>query len=194
MNANYLANNDSQAEEIQRKARQRVVETLANNMELYGISLSNGYLYGTLLFNGKPMTLDEMVEALGMSKTSMSTGVRTLMDLKMVNKVWAKGMRKDHYEVEQDWYQSFIDFFALKWRKAVDLNTQALNKTRQELAHLLETSQDNLSDSLKRSIENDLAIIRDALDYYDWLSRLIDSFESEEIFQFVPKRESKPAD
>ncbi len=46
-----------------------------------------------------------------MSKTSMSTGIRTLVDLNMVNKVWEKGSRKDQYEVERDWHQTFADFF-----------------------------------------------------------------------------------
>ena len=45
-------------------------------------------------FRRKPMTLDDMGREMEMSKTSMSTGVRTLLDLKMVNKVWSKGSRK----------------------------------------------------------------------------------------------------
>lgn len=71
-----------------------MIETLARNMDLYGITMSTGLLYGTLLFQDKSMTLDEMGEALGMSKTSMSTGVRTLMDLNMVEKIWKKERAK----------------------------------------------------------------------------------------------------
>lgn len=81
---------DTKQERILEKAQERVIETLARNMDLYGITMSTGLLYGTLLFQDKSMTLDEMGEALGMSKTSMSTGVRTLMDLNMVEKIWKK--------------------------------------------------------------------------------------------------------
>lgn len=63
------------------------------------------------------MTLDEMGVEMSMSKTSMSTGVRTLLDLKMVNKVWEKGSRKDLYVVEYDWYQTFTDFLPLNGEK-----------------------------------------------------------------------------
>lgn len=46
----------------------------------------------------------------------MSTGVRTLVDLNMIHKVWEKGSRKDSYEVEPDWFQTFTDFFVIKRR------------------------------------------------------------------------------
>ncbi len=169
------------------KARSRIVEAIAKNMDLYGVTMSVGHLYGTMLFQDKPMTLDDMGEALGMSKTSMSTSVRTLMDLKMVNKVWTRGSRKDQYEVDRDWYQNFIDFFALKWRQAVDVNTSALLKSQLELTNLLNAHKDDMPVETQKTIENDLAIAQNALNYYDWLSRLIDSFESHKIFEYIPK-------
>jgi DNA-binding transcriptional regulator GbsR (MarR family) len=179
-------------EAIVGKARDRVIEAIAQNMDLYGMTLSVGHLYGTLFFKDKPMSLDEMVEALGMSKTSMSTGVRSLMDLNMVNKVWMKGTRKDHYEVELDWYQNFIDYFSLRWRKAIDENTLAFRKSKQDLLRVLQ--HEGLSENTKTTIQKDIEKIDNALDYYDWLLRLIDMMESHEIFKFVPKSQREEAD
>ncbi|QQE74339.1 GbsR/MarR family transcriptional regulator [Brevibacillus composti] len=167
------------------KAQDRVIETLAKNMDLYGITMSTGLLYGTMLFQNKAMTLDEMGEALEMSKTSMSTGVRTLMDLQMVDKIWKKGTRKDHYEVNLDWHQTFIDFFSLKWRAASEQNVHAMKKSRQELLSLLQSG--DLSDDLRSRIELSIDRIDNALAYYNWLSRFIDALESHEIFELVPK-------
>ena len=96
------------------KARERVIDAIAQNMNLYGVTPSVGRLWGLMYFQDEPMTLDDMKQELGMSKTSMSTSVRNLVDLKMVDKVWKKGTRKDLYEVEEDWYQTFIDFFTIK--------------------------------------------------------------------------------
>jgi DNA-binding transcriptional regulator GbsR (MarR family) len=187
MNANSQETDQTSPEVIAmtNRARDRVIEAVAQNMDLYGLTLSVGHLYGTLLFQNKPMSLDEMVEALGMSKTSMSTGVRALMDLNMVNKVWMKGTRKDHYEVELDWHQNFIDYFSLKWRKAIDDNTLAFRKSKQDLNRLLQC--ESLSDEAKNNILKDIEKIDNALDYYDWLQRLIDTMESHDIFKFVPK-------
>ncbi|MNH89048.1 HTH-type transcriptional repressor OpcR [compost metagenome] len=131
------------------------------------------------------MTLDEMREAMEMSRTSMSTGVRTLVDLRMVNKVWEKGSRKDLYEVETDWYQTFTDFFEIKWRKAVESNLSALRKSLAEIERLSEvTAQEELVQSY---VAADSAKIKEAIAYYLWLDRLIDTFESGEIYNLVPK-------
>lgn len=97
-------------QETLQKIRKRVIEAIGKNMDLYGVTLSTGHLYGLLFFADHPMTLDDMGREMEMSKTSMSTSMRTLLDLKMVNKVWNKGSRKDLYEVEMDWHQTFADF------------------------------------------------------------------------------------
>ncbi len=119
-------------------ARERVVDAVSHNMNLYGVSDSIGRLYGMLYFQDHPMTLDEMKEELGMSKTSMSTSVRTLMELKMVDKVWRKGVRKDLYKAEDDWYTNLFDFFDIKWRAAVSDNIQAIQKSLKELNELVD--------------------------------------------------------
>lgn len=167
------------------KIRKRVIETIGRNMDLYGISLSTGHLYGLLFFADKPMTLDEMGAEMKMSKTSMSTGVRTLLDLKMVNKVWEKGSRKDLYEVEYDWYQTFTDFFDIKWRKSVEANMMVLRKATDEINKMeKEYAEDP---EMMEMLRKDKAKLQDAFAYYEWLDRLIDTFENGDIYKLVPK-------
>jgi len=167
------------------KSRQRVIESIGKNIDVYGVTLSIGHLYGNMFFRSEPVTLDEMVDTMGLSKTSISTGMRTLTDLKMIHKVWGKGVRKDLYEVESDWYQTFADFFAIKWRKSIEMNIQSLQRSKKEMLALLTANQDD--EALQKLLTADLAKIEDALEYYDWLNRLIDSLESGEIFELVPK-------
>ncbi|REK75629.1 GbsR/MarR family transcriptional regulator [Paenibacillus paeoniae] len=167
--------------------RRRVIESIGKNMDLYGITLSIGHLYGNMYFNQSPVTLDEMSHTMGMSKTSMSTGMRTLHDLKMINKVWGKGSRKDLYEVVPDWHQNFADFFSIKWRKALEQNMSALSRSMKEMDALIaEHSEDEAFLTL---LTSDKSKIDEALNYYRWLDRLIDSFESGEIYQYFPKEE-----
>lgn len=172
-------------EQALQQARKRVIETIGNNMDLYGITQSTGHLYGLLFFQNRPMTLDAMGQAMEMSKTSMSTGVRTLVDLKMVNKVWEKGSRKDLYQVELDWFQTFADFFSLKWRKASEMNLHALRKSKAELQALaIKYSED---ETFIQQMQADMSKIDEAIRYYLWLNRLIEAFESGDIFQLVPQ-------
>lgn len=167
--------------------RRRVIESIGKNMDLYGITLSIGHLYGNMYFNQEPVTLDEMSETMGMSKTSMSTGMRTLHDLKMINKVWGKGSRKDLYEVVPDWHQNFADFFSIKWRKAVDQNMSVLNRSMKEIDALKQQYESD--QAFLEVLDNDSKKIDDAIKYYKWLDRLIDSFETGDIYRFIPKED-----
>jgi DNA-binding transcriptional regulator GbsR (MarR family) len=172
------------------KARMRVIDSITQNMILYGITPSIGRLYGLLYFNDEPMSLDSMKDELGMSKTSMSTSVRQLQELKMVEKVWKKGERKDLYHSADDWYQTFADYFSIKWRKGISQNISSIKKSLDEVTELLEDPDSSVE--VKEAAKSDQGRFLYALDYYDWLNRLIDTFESKEIFDFVPKRKDTP--
>ncbi|HEY4553150.1 MAG TPA: GbsR/MarR family transcriptional regulator [Bacillaceae bacterium] len=169
------------------KARERVIETIAQNIHLYGVTPSAGRLYGMMFFHHEPLTLDDMKEELGMSKTSMSTLVRSLSDLKMVEQVWKKGVRKDLYKVEEDWYQSFIDLFSTKWRSAISMHIHAIKKSLSDLAKLMEDG--DASNEVKEMAKFDIEKLEYILEYYHWLDRLIDAFEDHDIFSLVPRKE-----
>lgn len=170
------------------KARERVIDSIGKNMYLYGITQSVGRMYGYMYFHDGPVTLDSLSASMGMSKASMSNGVRTLLDLKMIDKVWSKGSRKDQYEVVPDWYVNFSDFFAIRWRKAVDANMNAMNRSLEEIRGLMaEASAED--EQLQALLKSDEAKIIEALKYYRWLLRLIDALETGKIFELVPKEE-----
>ncbi|MFC3747977.1 MULTISPECIES: GbsR/MarR family transcriptional regulator [Bacillales] len=167
------------------KARERVIDSIGKNMDLYGITLSIGHLYGYMYFNQGPVTLDELSKTMGMSKTSMSTGVRTLLDLKMIDKVWGKGTRKDLFEVVPDWHQNFSDYFSIKWRKAVEGNMNALSKSMNEIKDMKAEYSDDAE--LLKLLDNDEEKIGEAVKYYRWLLKLIEALESGKIFDLIPK-------
>ncbi|MEW4329004.1 GbsR/MarR family transcriptional regulator [Rossellomorea marisflavi] len=168
------------------QARERVIESVARNMHLYGVSPSIGRIYGTLYFENRPMTLDELKEELEMSKTSMSTGVRTLLELNMVEKVWRKGERKDLYQVKNDWYQNFIDRFTTQWRKGTQMNLDASVKSMRDLeVAIADTDDEETAQRAKDHLER----ITYAIEYYNWLNQVIDLFESRKIFDLTQHKE-----
>ncbi|MCG3088088.1 GbsR/MarR family transcriptional regulator [Sporosarcina cyprini] len=166
------------------KARERIIETIAQNIHLYGLTSSAGRQFGTMFFHDEPMTLDEMTEELGMSKTSMSTSVRALSDLKLVERAWKRGVRKDLYQVKDDWYQSFIDLFSIKWRRSISLHSTAIKKSLSELESLVEDPA--TSEEVKELAQQDVARLEYIRDYFEWLDRLVDAFEHHKIFDLVP--------
>nr|WP_323741984.1 GbsR/MarR family transcriptional regulator [Salinibacillus xinjiangensis] len=168
----------------------KFIQVIAKNMNLYGITPSVGRLYGTLYFSDDSMTLDDMRDALKMSKTSMSTGVRALSDMKMVEPSFKKGMRKDLYKSEEDWYKSFTSLFGNRWRHHTETNIEEADETIHELLKLKDNTED---DELKEKIISDIEKLEYAKDYYRWLMKFIRVVESGEVFKYIPK-ETKTKD
>ncbi|WP_078394304.1 GbsR/MarR family transcriptional regulator [Shouchella patagoniensis] len=163
--------------------RETFIHELSTNLHLYGMTESVGRLYGTLLFEKDALTLDEMSHQLGMSKTSMSTGIRQLVDANMAKKVWQKGVRKDLYTGENDWYESFVAIFTKQWRHAVESNKKASSQMEHNLIELK-----NNAPELTKEIETDLSKVQHANDYYEWLEQFIEFLENGDIFNYIPKK------
>ncbi|WP_430787837.1 GbsR/MarR family transcriptional regulator [Virgibacillus flavescens] len=166
------------------ETKEKFIQVIAKNMNLYGITSSVGRLYGVLYFSKDPMTLDDMREALEMSKTSMSTGVRALTDMKMVESTFKKGVRKDLYKSEEDWYKSFTSLFGNRWRHHTETNIEEADEAVEELMKIQESTN---NEELKETINNDIERLRYAQNYYKWLMKFIQVIESGEIFNLIPK-------
>ncbi|QKY68505.1 GbsR/MarR family transcriptional regulator [Lentibacillus sp. CBA3610] len=181
----------SNEEEKYEETIEKFIQVIAKNMSLYGITSSVGRLYGVLYFSDEPMTLDGMRDALEMSKTSMSTGVRSLSDMKMVESTFKRGIRKDLYRSEEDWYKSFTSLFGNRWRHHTETNIEEAEETIMELRKIAqETSDENLKNRIGRDIDR----LRYAKDYYKWLMKFIQVVESGEIFEYVPRNDIETGD
>lgn len=171
------------------EAKEQFIEKIADNMHIFGVPMTVGRVLGIIYMNRKPMTLDELSEATGMSKTRMSQVVREMIDLNIAEKVFEKGVRKDLYNVEQDHYQTFISLISSNWRKAVAKGKNFEQRWRQEISEI--KSAESLNEQLEEDINKLLKETKLWLEYYDWIGRLVDFFESGEIFNHVPKQSSK---
>lgn len=168
------------------KARDRIIDQNSESQTLLGMQPTVRRLLSVMYYYEKPMTLDDMTELLGMSKASMSNAVRELDEIGLVEKVWKKGERKDIYKVEEDNYESFFKFFSYHWRKILIPKTISLKKSAEELAEL--QKREGMDEETAGLIEKDLGKLEEALEYYDWLNRLIETFDTHEIFDFIPKK------
>ncbi len=169
-------------EEMLEELRSEVSEALAQTMDLYGVPPSIGKLFGILYFSEEPQTLDELREQMGMSKTSMSTGVRRLEKNKMVKKVWKKGVRKHLYESEDDFFKHFLNFFVTMWYREIEVNMDAIKRVEPYLQKLQASS----NEEIKTKADKDLEKLEEAKRYYNWLRKLADAVESGKIFEYYP--------
>nr|WP_289039433.1 GbsR/MarR family transcriptional regulator [uncultured Allobacillus sp.] len=179
--------NHSQNEDAQEKIEQverMMINTISETMDLYGVTPSVGRLYATMYFKHEPITLDEMKDALGMSKPSMSTSVRKLQDINIVKKVWQKGSRKDSFIAEKNFFNYFSHFYGMKWEREVNMYLVSLKKAQEQLKEVIDDPETD--EALKEKAELDYQQLEDARVYYRWLEKLTKLTKSGEIFDYIP--------
>lgn len=82
------------------------INTICNK---FGLNNIMAQLYAILYLSAKPLSLDDMVERLKISKGSASVNIRALERYGVVKRVWVKGSRKDYYEAELDISKVIMD-------------------------------------------------------------------------------------
>ena len=167
------------------KIEQHFIEQSADNMEVYGLSATVGRVLGIIQMNQMPMTLNELSDATGMSKTRMSQVVREMLELNVADKVFIKGSRQDVYDVEPDHYQNFISLFSVTWGRMVRKSRIAEKRMYQELIKMIQ--QGELTEEELEKVQQYAEQSKKLLAYYEWLSRLIEFFDSDEVFTHIPK-------
>lgn len=75
----------------------------------FGLNNIMAQLYALLYLNNAPLSLDDMVERLKISKASASVNIRELENYGAVRRVWVKGSRKDYYQAETDIAKVIMD-------------------------------------------------------------------------------------
>ncbi|MBW4841142.1 MAG: transcriptional regulator [Paenibacillaceae bacterium] len=161
--------------------RAKVIDAIAQTMDLYGVNYSYGQLYGIMFFEDRPMTLEEMQQSMNMSKSNMSYAVRSLVDSKMVTKLDEKDARKDLYAAETDFFKAFQAFFATKLQREIDVMRGALESVISPLSETileLETSEEE-----RKLCLEDLHKLKHAVSYYEWLQQFVDRLQSGDFFE-----------
>lgn len=166
------------------QAENLMINTISETMDLYGVTPSVGRLYGMLYFKHQPITLDEMKDELGMSKPSMSTSVRKLQDINIVQKVWQKGSRKDSFVGEKNFFNYFSQFFGMKWEREVNMFLASIRKAQKQLNDVIENSETD--ETLRERAELDYQQLEHAKVYYHWLEQLTKLTKSGEIYNYIP--------
>ncbi|MFB4167084.1 GbsR/MarR family transcriptional regulator [Virgibacillus sp. JSM 102003] len=117
------------------KITNKILIEFAKTIEMFGLTPLESRLFAYMYLTEKPMTLDDMSDALGKSKTSMSTSIRSLSDSNLVTRVWKKGVRKDLYVANNELFKNFMSFYVNKWFDAVNHQKDSLEVIREKLDH-----------------------------------------------------------
>lgn len=110
-----------------------IIVEFAKTIEMFDLTPLEARLFAYLYLIENPMTLDEMSEAIGKSKTSMSTSIRSLLDLNLVTRVWKKGVRKDLYQANSQLFKTFMNSYINKWIDAANHQRSSLEEIKKDI-------------------------------------------------------------
>jgi DNA-binding transcriptional regulator GbsR (MarR family) len=73
--------------------------------QFWGFPRAMGAIFGATYLSPQPISLDELVEQVNVTKGAVSVNVRTLERLGMIHQVVQIGDRKDYYTAETDFWK-----------------------------------------------------------------------------------------
>lgn len=149
---------------------QLIINEFTKTIEMFDISASEARLFSLLFIENSPMTLDEMSLASGKSKTSVSTGIRTLLEQNLVERVWKKGVRKDLYTTDPNLYRKFMNVYIHKWINNTSAQLQSLQEIEKDIQN--KDKSDKLVASEQKLLEKKITAI------ITFQTRIKDAFES----------------
>ena len=87
------------------EAKEKYIQTWGTFATNWGINRTMAQVHALLLANGKPLSTDEVMELLQISRGNANMNLRALMDWGIVKKEFIKGDRKEYFTAEKDvWF------------------------------------------------------------------------------------------
>jgi len=87
------------------EAKEKYVQTWGTFATNWGINRTMAQVHALLLSSGKPLSTDEVMEHLEISRGNANMNLRALIDWGIVRKEFIKGDRKEYFVAEKDiWY------------------------------------------------------------------------------------------
>ena len=111
------------------KARENFIQGMSRISHFWGFPKAMGAIYGAIYLSPAPLSLDEIVEQVSVTKGAVSTHVRTLERLGMVHKQIRLGDRKDYYEAEADFWKIIRGVLREREQNEFDLALSTVNES-----------------------------------------------------------------
>ena len=102
----------------------------------WGVNRSVAQVQALLYLSDRPLTAEEIADALGMARSNVSTSIRELIAWKLIRRVPMLGDRRDHYEAEADLWQIMARIAQGRKEREIDPAVAAIN-------HVLEVAEND---------------------------------------------------
>jgi DNA-binding transcriptional regulator GbsR (MarR family) len=111
---------------------------------LWGINPTMARIHGLLYITGEALTMDDMMERLGISRGNVSMNLTKLVEWGLVQRVHRRGDRRDRYASVSDVWEIFTRVAAQRKRREIDPVLSTLRRCRDAL------SEDEMGSAARR--------------------------------------------
>src|SRR5438874_6218647 len=99
------------------QARETFVEGMGHASATSGVlSQLQGRIFAVLFLEDHPLSLDDVAEALQVSKSNVSINIRGLIEWHLVRRVSVPNSRRDHYEAASDFWRVMQEIMERRFR------------------------------------------------------------------------------
>ncbi len=127
------------------RAQRNFVDRMGLATESDGLSPIAGRLFALLLLANEPRSLDELSAALNVSKASVSTDARRLLERGIAERVTRAGDRRDYYELAPDFFVRIVQSRVNRWRR-IQMLADELRGQADELSPVVRERVDSIDD------------------------------------------------
>ena len=123
-------------------ARENFIQGLSHVSQFWGFPKAMGAIYAVIYLSPDPVSLDQLVEQVNVTKGSVSTNVRALERLGMVHRHIQIGERKDYYVAEIDFWKIVRGILKEREKGEFDLALRSVDASLEMVRTSASTSAD----------------------------------------------------
>jgi DNA-binding transcriptional regulator GbsR (MarR family) len=101
----------------------------------WGVNRTVAQIHALLYLSGRPLTADDIVEALGVARSNVSTSLKELQSWKLARITHVLGDRRDHFLALQDVWEIFRVILEERKRREIDPTLTMLRECTIEGTH-----------------------------------------------------------
>ena len=109
-------------------ARKQMIQTWGQLSDQWGINRTMGQIHALLMVSPEPMTTDQIMAELEISRGNVSMNLRGLMEWGVVHKVYMPGDRKEFYTSEKDAWKMALQIAKERKRRELDPLIQSIQQ------------------------------------------------------------------
>ena len=161
------------------EGKQKFIESWGKMATEWGINRTMAQVHALLLVAPEPITADEVMEQLCISRGNSNMNIRALMDWGLVHKQLRTGSRKEFFYAEKDMWVVFRQIIVQRKKKELEPMLRVLDDVSGVEAHCPE------SESFCRMVKELRSLSRKADQTLDLLAKADSTWFSNIFFQMI---------